>query len=152
MFSRASRFSNACAWDVPGLFVMRFFTGIGLSAMTVTAITYISEMFPAKKRGTYQAWVMTIGLAGIPISAFVAGELIPKAIWGCGWYSSGARSACSPFCSPASLRNRRFGIRTRAGLPMRIRSWVGSRQAAKPSPGLSLPSPTIRTLRALVSY
>lgn len=73
---------NACAWNVPGLFVTRFFTGVGLAAMTIAAITYISEMFPAKKRGTCQAWVMTIGLVGIPISAFVAGELIPKAAWG----------------------------------------------------------------------
>ena len=50
--------------------------------MTVVAITYVSEMFPARKRGTYQGWIMTIGLIGIPLSAFVAGDLIPKAIWG----------------------------------------------------------------------
>jgi MFS transporter, putative metabolite:H+ symporter len=73
---------NAFAWNTPGLFVTRFMTGVGLAAMTVSAITYISEMFPAKKRGTYQGWIMTIGLVGIPISAFVAGELIPKVSWG----------------------------------------------------------------------
>jgi putative MFS transporter len=50
--------------------------------MTVVAITYISEMFPAKKRGTYQGWVMTIGLFGIPVSALVAGQLIPNLTFG----------------------------------------------------------------------
>ncbi|MBB6143877.1 putative MFS transporter [Silvibacterium bohemicum] len=73
---------NAFAWNVPGLLVTRFLTGVGLSAMTVVAITYISEMFPAKKRGTYQGWVMTIGLFGIPFSALVAGELIPRIHYG----------------------------------------------------------------------
>jgi MFS transporter, putative metabolite:H+ symporter len=62
VFFSAFSVMNACAWDVPGLFVTRFFTGLGLSGMTIAAITYISEMFPTKKRGAYQAWVMTIGL------------------------------------------------------------------------------------------
>jgi putative MFS transporter len=73
---------NACAWNVTGLLATRFLTGIGLSSMTVVAITYITEMFPAKKRGAYQAWVMVIGLFGIPLSALVAGELIPRATYG----------------------------------------------------------------------
>jgi putative MFS transporter len=73
---------NAFAWNVPGLFVTRCLTGVGLAAMTVAAITYISEMFPASKRGTYQAWIMTIGLLGIPASAFVAGEITPMAAYG----------------------------------------------------------------------
>ena len=78
----ASSVLNAFAWNVQGLFITRLLTGVGLAAMTVAAITYISEIFPASKRGTYQGWIMTIGLVGIPISAFVAGELIPKAAWG----------------------------------------------------------------------
>jgi putative MFS transporter len=73
---------NAFAWNVPGLLVTRFLTGVGLSSMTVVAITYITEMFPASKRGAYQAWVMVIGLFGIPLSALVAGELIPRATYG----------------------------------------------------------------------
>jgi putative MFS transporter len=73
---------NAFTWNVPGLLITRCLTGVGLSAMTVVAITYISEMFPTSKRGTYQAWVMTIGLFGIPFSALVAGELIPKLTYG----------------------------------------------------------------------
>jgi putative MFS transporter len=73
---------NAFAWDVPSLAVARFLTGVGLSAMTVVAITYISEMFPASRRGTYQAWIMTIGLCGIPATAYVARFVIPAAPWG----------------------------------------------------------------------
>jgi MFS family permease len=42
---------NAFAWSVSGLLVTRFLTSVGLPAMTVAAIPYISEMFPASKRG-----------------------------------------------------------------------------------------------------
>jgi putative MFS transporter len=73
---------NAFAWDVTSLAVARLLTGVGLSAMTVVAVTYISEMFPASRRGTYQAWIMTIGLCGIPATAYVARFLIPAAPWG----------------------------------------------------------------------
>lgn len=73
---------NAGAWNVPGLLAARFLTGVGLSSMTVVAITYITEMFPAKKRGAYQAWVMVIGLFGIPLSALVANLLIPRMTFG----------------------------------------------------------------------
>ena len=73
---------NAFAWDVTSLALARLLTGVGLSAMTVVAITYISEMFPADKRGTYQAWIMTIGLCGIPATAYVARFVIPYAPWG----------------------------------------------------------------------
>jgi putative MFS transporter len=73
---------NAFAWDATGLFVTRLLTGVGLSAMTVVAITYISEMFPASRRGTYQAWIMMIGLCGIPVTAYVARFVVPMATWG----------------------------------------------------------------------
>jgi putative MFS transporter len=73
---------NACVWDTRGLFVARLLTGVGLSAMTVVAITYVSEMFPARWRGTYQGWIMTIGLIGIPATAYVARFTVPIAEWG----------------------------------------------------------------------
>ena len=73
---------NAFAWNTTALFVTRLLTAVGLSAMTVVAITYISEMFPASKRGTCQAWIMTIGLCGIPATAYVARFIIPMAPWG----------------------------------------------------------------------
>ena len=73
---------NAFAWNVPSLFATRLLTGVGLSSMTVVAMTYISEMFPARIRGSYQAWILTIGLCGIPVTAYVARFIIPLAPWG----------------------------------------------------------------------
>jgi len=73
---------NAFALGPTGLFITRLLTGVGLSAMTVVGITYISEMFPADKRGTYQGWIMTVGLCGIPATAYVARYCVPLAPWG----------------------------------------------------------------------
>jgi putative MFS transporter len=80
-FSAASLL-NAVAWEPIGLFVARLLTGVGLSAMTAVGITYVAEMFPANKRGTYQGWVLFIGLVGIPAAAFVAYLVVPVASWG----------------------------------------------------------------------
>jgi putative MFS transporter len=41
---------NAFAWSVPSLFAARLLTGVGLSGMTVVAMTYIGEMFPSRPR------------------------------------------------------------------------------------------------------
>jgi putative MFS transporter len=68
---------NAGAWNVPTLAVARVLTGVGLSAMTVAATTYISETTPAAHRGRMQASVMVIGLLGIPIMSFTARGVIP---------------------------------------------------------------------------
>jgi putative MFS transporter len=68
---------NAIVWEPYGLFFARLLTGIGLSAMTAIGITYVAEMFPARARGTYQGWVMFIGLCGIPAAAIVALIVIP---------------------------------------------------------------------------
>jgi MFS transporter, putative metabolite:H+ symporter len=73
---------NAGVLGTVGLSITRLFTGAGLSAMTVIGMTYISEIFPAKQRGAYQGWVMTIGLTGIPATAYVARFTIPLASWG----------------------------------------------------------------------
>ncbi len=73
---------NAFAWDTTSLFATRLLTGVGLSSMTVVAMTYISEMFPARLRGQYQALILTIGLCGIPVTAYVARFIIPLAPWG----------------------------------------------------------------------
>ena len=73
---------NAFAWNTETLFATRLLTGVCLSAMTVIAMTYISEMFPARLRGAYQARILTIGLCGIPVTAYVARFIIPVASWG----------------------------------------------------------------------
>ena len=73
---------NAFVWEPIGLFTTRLLTGIGLSAMTVVGITYISEIFPADRRGAYQAWILAAGLVGIPATAYLARFCIPVAPWG----------------------------------------------------------------------
>jgi putative MFS transporter len=73
---------NACAWDVPSLFVARLLTGMGLSGMTVVAMTYIGELFPSRVRGKFQARILMFGLIGIPATAYVARLAVPAADWG----------------------------------------------------------------------
>jgi len=73
---------NALAWDVFSLSATRFITGIGLSSMTVIANTYITEFFPAARRGRYMGLVMTVGLLGIPATAWVSRFVVPLAPWG----------------------------------------------------------------------
>jgi MFS transporter, putative metabolite:H+ symporter len=73
---------NAFVWELQGLFVTRLLTGVGIGAMTVVGITYISEMYPAKTRGSYQGWIMAIGLCGVPVTAYVARFCIPAVSWG----------------------------------------------------------------------
>lgn len=73
---------NACAWDVPSLFVARLLTGVGLSGMTVVAMTYIGEMFPSRVRGKFQARILMFGLVGIPATAYVARLAVPASDWG----------------------------------------------------------------------
>ena len=63
---------TAFAWNAASMAALRFLTGIGLSAMTIIANVYISEFFPAKKRGTYMSGIFTLGLLGIPATAWVA--------------------------------------------------------------------------------
>ena len=73
---------NAASWDVLSLAAFRFLTGVGLSGMTVTANTYVSEFFPAKVRGKYMGRIMTVGLVGIPATAWFATSFVPMADWG----------------------------------------------------------------------
>src|SRR5258705_7556612 len=73
---------NACAWSVPSLFAARLLTGVGLSGMTVVAMTYIGEMFPSRVRGAFQARILMFGLIGIPATAYVARFMVPQADWG----------------------------------------------------------------------
>lgn len=68
---------NAGAWNMATLFIARLLTGAGLSAMTVVAITYLSELMPRAHRGRMQGAVLSIGLAGIPIMAFLASAVVP---------------------------------------------------------------------------
>jgi putative MFS transporter len=68
---------NAVAWNAASMAVARLLTGIGLSAMTVIAITYLSETMPRSHRGRMQGAALAIGLVGIPVMAFSARGVVP---------------------------------------------------------------------------
>lgn len=68
---------NAGAWNMATMFTARLLTGTGLSAMTVVAITYLSELVPRAHRGRMQGAVLALGLAGIPVMAFLARAVVP---------------------------------------------------------------------------
>lgn len=73
---------NAATFDVPTLVAARLLTGVGLSALTVVAITYVAELVPAERRGRVQSVVLGFGLLGIPAVAFLARGVVPLAPWG----------------------------------------------------------------------
>lgn len=70
-------FFNAMATNVISFEVIRFFTGVGMQALSVIGMTYIGELFPKNVRGRYQALVLALGLLGIPVMAFWARLVIP---------------------------------------------------------------------------
>jgi len=67
---------NAGAFDAATLFLARIATGIGLGAMTITAITYLAELAPAAQRGRLQSITLAMGLLGIPAMSFFARGVI----------------------------------------------------------------------------
>jgi len=67
---------NAGAFDAATLFLARIATGIGLGAMTITAITYLAELAPAAQRGRLQSITLAVGLLGIPAMSFFARGVI----------------------------------------------------------------------------
>jgi MFS transporter, putative metabolite:H+ symporter len=73
---------NAGAWDIGSLAAFRLATGFGLSALTVVANTYVSEFFPAHVRGKLMSMILTIGLIGIPATAWVSRLVVPAGPWG----------------------------------------------------------------------
>jgi putative MFS transporter len=76
LFSVFSLLTAVC--NGVGLFgVVRFLTGVGLSAMTVVAITYLNEVMPATLRGRAQSTTLAVGLAGIPAVSFFARGVVP---------------------------------------------------------------------------
>ncbi|MEV8367711.1 MFS transporter [Streptomyces niveus] len=74
-------FVSAFAWDIVSLGVFRVLTSAGLSAMTVVAVIYISELFPAAVRGKYQAYAIVIGICGTPVTNLIASFVVPINDW-----------------------------------------------------------------------
>lgn len=77
VFSLTSVFS----WDVVSLGFFRVLTSAGLSAMTVVAVIYVSELFPAAVRGKYQAYAIVIGICGTPVTNLIASAVVPLSDW-----------------------------------------------------------------------
>ncbi|WP_329048894.1 MFS transporter [Amycolatopsis sp. NBC_01488] len=77
VFSLAAVFS----WDIVSLGVFRVLTSAGLSAMTVVAVIYVSELYPAASRGKYQAYAIVIGICGTPVTNLIASAVVPINSW-----------------------------------------------------------------------
>ncbi|MFD7714191.1 MFS transporter [Streptomyces sp. NPDC059785] len=77
VFSLVSVFS----WDIVSLGVFRVLTSAGLSAMTVVAVIYVSELYPAAVRGKYQAYAIVIGICGTPVTNLIASAVVPLSHW-----------------------------------------------------------------------
>lgn len=76
---------NALAPDTAVITLARFLTGVGLSAMTVIAITYLAELMPQSHRGRMQGAALAVGLIGIPAMAFFARAVVPSGPDGWRW-------------------------------------------------------------------
>ncbi|MCL2586033.1 MAG: MFS transporter [Streptosporangiales bacterium] len=76
---------NAVAPNTAVITLARFLTGVGLSAMTVIAITYLAELMPQSHRGRMQGAALAIGLIGIPAMAFFARAVVPTGPDGWRW-------------------------------------------------------------------
>ncbi|UNT00557.1 MFS transporter [Streptomyces tubbatahanensis] len=77
LFSFAAVFS----WDLVSLGVFRVLTSAGLSAMTVVAVIYVNEMYPAAVRGKFQAYAIVIGICGTPVTNLIASAVVPLGDW-----------------------------------------------------------------------
>ncbi|GGX73382.1 putative metabolite transport protein YyaJ [Streptomyces minutiscleroticus] len=74
-------FLSVFSWDVVSLGVFRVLTSAGLSAMTVVAVIYVSEIYPAAVRGKYQAYAIVIGICGTPVTSLIASAVVPLSDW-----------------------------------------------------------------------
>ncbi|MGI5509141.1 MFS transporter [Streptomyces sp. CA-106131] len=73
--------ASVLSWNVVSLGVFRILTSAGLSAMTVVAVIYVSEIFPSALRGKFQAYAIVIGICGTPVTNFVASAVVPLNDW-----------------------------------------------------------------------
>nr|QIE08574.1 sugar transport protein [Streptomyces sp.] len=74
-------FVSVFSWDILSLGVFRVLTSAGLSAMTVVAVIYVNELYPAAVRGKYQAYAMVIGICGTPATNLIASFVVPLNDW-----------------------------------------------------------------------
>ncbi|MBT2410335.1 MFS transporter [Streptomyces sp. ISL-12] len=74
-------FLSVFSWNLLSLGVFRVLTSAGLSAMTVVAVIYVAEMYPAAVRGRYQAYAIVIGICGTPVTSLIASFVVPLSDW-----------------------------------------------------------------------
>lgn len=74
-------FATVFSWDIVSLGVFRILTSAGLAAMTVVAVVYLNEIFPAAVRGKYQAYALVIGICGTPVTNLIAAAVVPLSDW-----------------------------------------------------------------------
>ncbi|NYV76988.1 MFS transporter [Streptomyces sp. UH6] len=74
-------FVSVFAWDIVSLGVFRVLTSAGLAAMTVVAVIYVNEMYPAAVRGKFQAYAIVIGICGTPATNLIASAVVPLNDW-----------------------------------------------------------------------
>jgi putative MFS transporter len=74
-------FAAVFSWDIVALGVFRVLTSAGLAAMTVVAVIYVNEIFPAAVRGKYQAYAIVIGICGTPATNLLASVVVPFSDW-----------------------------------------------------------------------
>lgn len=97
-YGRKVTFTYSLLWYSIATFVMafqgsafaidlwRFLAGIGIGVQLVTIDTYISEITPKEKRGTYIAFSQVVTYTAVPVVAFLAYLLVPHTIAGLdGW-------------------------------------------------------------------
>lgn len=77
VFSLAATFS----WDIVSMGAFRVLTSAGLSAMTVVAVIYVNELYPAARRGKFQAYAIVIGICGTPATNLIASLVVPINEW-----------------------------------------------------------------------
>ena len=72
--------------SAPGLNLWRFVAGVGIGVELVTIGTYISELVPKQIRGRAFACEQAVGFTAVPVVAFLAYLLVPRAPFGLdGW-------------------------------------------------------------------
>jgi MFS transporter, putative metabolite:H+ symporter len=74
-------FASVFAQNIVSLGALRVLTSAGLSAMTVVAVIYVNEIFPAAVRGKYQAYAIVIGICGTPVTNLIASQVVPLTDW-----------------------------------------------------------------------
>jgi putative MFS transporter len=76
---------NAAAPGMSVFLLIRFLTGLGLTALTATVSPYITELYPARLRGRIQGWIMVCAFCGTVLVAVLAFLVVPTSAQAWRW-------------------------------------------------------------------